>query len=122
MALSMHSLSAKSVLGSRADLKERSPVAAKAIRAPVLVKAQQQDAVSVLPAQHSASRDIPAETAANANRLQAMSRRAALGALAGVAALVSRTGPSEAAFGDAANVFGRTTNKSGISVNFAPAA
>lgn len=42
-----------------------------------------------------------------------MSRRAALGLLAGAAALVSRTGPSEAAFGDAANVFGRTTNKSG---------
>lgn len=44
---------------------------------------------------------------------QAVSRRAALGLLAGAAALVSKTGPSEAAFGDAANVFGRTTNKSG---------
>lgn len=44
---------------------------------------------------------------------QAVSRRAALGLLAGAAALVTKTGPSEAAFGDAANVFGRTTNKSG---------
>lgn len=47
------------------------------------------------------------------NEPQAVSRRAALGLLAGAAALVTRTGPSEAAFGDAANVFGRTTNKSG---------
>lgn len=45
---------------------------------------------------------------------QAVSRRAALGLLAGAAALVTRTASSEAAFGDAANVFGRTTNKSGI--------
>lgn len=49
MALSMHSLSAKGVLSGRsAELKERSPVVAKAIRAPVVVRAQQQqDAVSV---------------------------------------------------------------------------
>lgn len=46
-----------------------------------------------------------------------MSRRAALSLLAGAAALVSRTGPSEAAFGDAANVFGRTTNKSGVQIH-----
>jgi len=90
MALSMHSLSAKGVLSGRsAELKERSPVVAKAIRAPVVVRAQQQQDAAV-------------------------SRRAALSLLAGAAALVSRTGPSEAAFGDAANVFGRTTNKSGF--------
>lgn len=43
-----------------------------------------------------------------------MGRRAALGMLAGVAALATQVKPSEAAYGDAARVFaGRVTNKSG---------
>jgi hypothetical protein len=42
-------------------------------------------------------------------------RRAALGALAGAAALVSGAAPSFAEFGESANVFGKVTNKSGFS-------
>jgi len=42
------------------------------------------------------------------------SRRAAMGVLAGVAALAAGAAPSQAAYGDAANVFGRVTNKSGV--------
>jgi hypothetical protein len=34
--------------------------------------------------------------------------------LAGVAALAGVSAPSQAAFGDAANVFGKITNKSGV--------
>ncbi len=41
-------------------------------------------------------------------------RRAALGALAGAAALVSSASPASAEFGDSANVFGKVTNKSGF--------
>jgi hypothetical protein len=41
------------------------------------------------------------------------SRRAAMGVLAGVAALAAGAAPSQAAYGDAANVFGKVTNKSG---------
>jgi hypothetical protein len=41
------------------------------------------------------------------------SRRAAMGMLAGVAALAAGAAPSQAAYGDAANVFGKITNKSG---------
>ncbi|KAI8474828.1 MAG: hypothetical protein J3K34DRAFT_517910 [Monoraphidium minutum] len=43
-----------------------------------------------------------------------MSRRAALGMAAGVAALASSAAPSLAAYGDGANVFGKVTNKSGF--------
>ena len=43
----------------------------------------------------------------NSLSLQQMARRSALGLMAGAAALLSKTKPSEAAFGDAANVFGR---------------
>ena len=39
--------------------------------------------------------------------LQQVARRSALGLMAGAAALLTRTKPSEAAFGDAANVFGK---------------
>lgn len=42
----------------------------------------------------------------------AQTRRAAMGVLAGVAALAAAS-PSQAAFGDAANVFGKVTNKTG---------
>ena len=41
------------------------------------------------------------------------SRRATLGSLAGAAALLSSVAPSMAAFGDAANVFGKVTNTTG---------
>jgi len=43
-----------------------------------------------------------------------VSRRAAMGVLAGVAALAAGAQPSQAAFGDAANVFGKVTNQSGF--------
>lgn len=36
-----------------------------------------------------------------------------MGVLAGVAALAAGAAPSQAAYGDAANVFGKITNKSG---------
>jgi len=45
---------------------------------------------------------------------QAMSRRAALGLLASTAGLLATAQPSLAGYGDAANVFGRTTNKTGF--------
>ncbi len=38
--------------------------------------------------------------------LQNVARRSALGLMAGAAALLTRTGASQAAFGDAARVFG----------------
>jgi hypothetical protein len=44
---------------------------------------------------------------------RAQSRRAAMGVLAGAAALAAGAAPSQAAYGDAANVFGKVTNKSG---------
>lgn len=49
------------------------------------------------------------------------SRRAAIGMLAGVAALAGVSAPSQAAFGDAANVFGKITNKSGVQMDSAEA-
>ncbi len=44
------------------------------------------------------------------------SRRGALGMLAGAAALITRTEPSQAAYGEAANVFGKSANVSGACV------
>lgn len=45
---------------------------------------------------------------------QAVARRAALGLMAGAVALIANTPPSEAAFGEAARVFGgKATNTSG---------
>jgi hypothetical protein len=41
------------------------------------------------------------------------SRRSALGLLAAGAALVTRVDPSQAAYGESANIFGKTTNKAG---------
>eukprot|EP00195_Chlamydomonas_chlamydogama_P010293 CAMPEP_0202892868 /NCGR_PEP_ID=MMETSP1392-20130828/2542_1 /ASSEMBLY_ACC=CAM_ASM_000868 /TAXON_ID=225041 /ORGANISM="Chlamydomonas chlamydogama, Strain SAG 11-48b" /LENGTH=254 /DNA_ID=CAMNT_0049576983 /DNA_START=75 /DNA_END=839 /DNA_ORIENTATION=- len=61
-----------------------------AVRAPLVVRAQ-KDSVEV---------DV--------------SRRATLASLAGAAALLSGAAPSFAAYGDAANVFGRKTNQSGF--------
>lgn len=47
MALSMHTLSAKaSFVGKTAELASSTVGSAKAVRVPVLVRAQQQDAVS----------------------------------------------------------------------------
>lgn len=89
MAFAMQALSSKTAfVGKTVEVRSAPVVSGKALRAPVVVKAQQQDA--------------------------AVSRRAALGLLAGAAALVTKNAPAEAAFGDAANVFGRTTNKSGF--------
>lgn len=50
--------------------------------------------------------------ASNAN--VEMPRRAALGMLAGVAALATGAAPSFAAYGDSANIFGKVTNTSGV--------
>lgn len=47
---------------------------------------------------------------------RAQTRRATMGVLAGVAALAAGAAPSQAAYGDAANVFGKVTNKSGAPV------
>lgn len=74
-------------LGNAQQLRSQQSTA-KVCRAPVAVKAQSQE--------------------------QQMARRSALGLMAGAAALFSRTNPSEAAFGDAANVFGRATNTTGF--------
>lgn len=47
MALSMHTLSAKgSFVGKTAELASPAAASAKALRVPVVVRAQQQDAVS----------------------------------------------------------------------------
>ncbi|WIA42873.1 hypothetical protein OEZ86_008796 [Tetradesmus obliquus] len=43
-----------------------------------------------------------------------VTRRAAIGMLAGVAALAGQVAPSQAGYGDAANVFGKVTNQSGF--------
>jgi len=45
---------------------------------------------------------------------QSIARRSTLGLLAGAAALLTKTGASQAAFGDAANVFGKATNTTGF--------
>ena len=45
--------------------------------------------------------------------LSQASRRSALGLLAAGAALVTRADPSQAAYGESANIFGKTTNKAG---------
>jgi hypothetical protein len=74
-------------VGKTAELRQRSAAPAAA-RVPIVVRAQQEETVA--------------------------SRRAALGLLAGAAALVSGSSPSYAGYGDAANVFGRVTNKSGF--------
>lgn len=74
-----------SVLGQTSELKARS-APTTAARCPVIVRAQQQES----------------------------SRRSALGFLAAGAALVSRTEPSQAAYGEAANVFGKASNNAGF--------
>lgn len=43
-----------------------------------------------------------------------VSRRAGLGMLAAGAALLTRTAPSEAAYGEAANIFGSAGNQAGV--------
>ncbi|KIZ07080.1 hypothetical protein MNEG_0869 [Monoraphidium neglectum] len=75
--------------------------------------AKQQITVGKAPtARKSATRVVVcrASKAADAE----MPRRAALGMLAGVAALATGAAPSFAAYGDSANVFGKVTNKSGF--------
>jgi len=49
-----------------------------------------------------------------AQAVEPVNRRAAIGLLAGAAALIARPQGAEASFGDSANVFGRVTNKSGF--------
>jgi hypothetical protein len=85
MALSMTANLRSVVLGQTQELRAR-PAASSAARCPVVVRAQQQEA----------------------------SRRSALGLLAAGAALVTRADPSQAAYGESANIFGKTTNKAGF--------
>jgi hypothetical protein len=88
MAASMKALNAKTAfVGKTTELRARAS-SSSVSRAPVVVRAQAEEA--------------------------ALGRRAALGVLAGAAALVTRTLPSEAAYGEAANVFGKATNTSGF--------
>jgi hypothetical protein len=84
-------LSAKSVAGSSAKLATRKANKSTAVRMPVVVRAQKENV------------EAPE-----------MTRRAAMGMLAGVAAMVAGASPSQAAYGDAANVFGKITNTSGF--------
>jgi hypothetical protein len=87
----MAALQARSfTAGSSAKLAKKGTRAA-AVRAPVVVRAQKQNVEAA-----------------------EVSRRAAIGMLAGVAALATGAAPSQAAYGDAANVFGKVTNKSGF--------
>lgn len=74
-------------LGNAQQLRAKQSTG-KACRTPLAVKAQSQE--------------------------QQIARRSAIGLMAGAAALLTRTKPSEAAFGDAANVFGRATNTTGF--------
>lgn len=85
----MQTLNAKTAfVGQTASLRPRAQKAAAA-RAAVVVRAQQED--------------------------PALGRRAALGLLAGAAALATGVNSSEAAYGDAARVFAsKVTNKSGF--------
>lgn len=85
----MQTLNAKTAfVGQTASLRPRAQKATQA-RAAVVVRAQQEET--------------------------ALGRRAALGLLAGAAALATRVNPSEAAYGDAARVFAsKATNKSGF--------
>lgn len=83
-------LSSKTAFGSSAKLSKKAGRTA-AVRAPVVVRAQKEHA----------------ETAE-------VTRRSAMGLLAGVAAMAAGAAPSYAAYGDSANVFGRITNKSGF--------
>lgn len=90
MAYTMQALNLKTAtFGSTKDLRARSSSRASATRCVVSVRAQQEEV--------------------------AVARRAALGMLAGAAALIANSNPALAAYGDAARVFGRApTNKSGF--------
>jgi len=80
-------LSTKSVAGASAKVACKK---ASSVRMPVVVRAQRENV------------EAPE-----------MTRRAAMGMLAGVAAMAAAA-PSKAAYGDAANVFGKVTNQSGF--------
>jgi hypothetical protein len=85
MALSMKANLRSPMLGQTSELKARS-AATSAARCPVVVRAQQQETT----------------------------RRSALGLLAAGAALVTRADPSQAAYGESANIFGKQSNKAGF--------
>jgi hypothetical protein len=81
----MQALNKSATFGRTAELKARSPAPA-AVRCAVVVRAEQIE----------------------------VSRRAGLGMLAAGAALLTRTAPSEAAYGESANIFGKATNTAGF--------
>lgn len=87
MAAAMKALNVKTAFsGSKIEL--RSSSSSKTVRAPVAVRAQQE---------------------------QGIDRRSALGLVAAAAALVTRVAPSQAGYGDSARVFAsKITNKSGF--------
>lgn len=84
MVAMMQTLNKGAVFKQTAELKG-SRTSSAAVRCPVVVRAQQE-----------------------------VSRRAGLGMLAAGAALLTRTAPSEAAYGEAANIFGKAGNQAGF--------
>ena len=121
-------LQKKSVLGAKVAAPRSSRVSS------VVVRAQKPEEVSTVsiesPDRKSLpstcpqwiriprSRVIPAALKKYSTHFLLQSRRAALGAFAGAAALVSGAAPSLAAFGDSANVFGRVRTCSRYSSSY----
>ncbi|CAG9464358.1 unnamed protein product [Pedinophyceae sp. YPF-701] len=68
----------------------------------------------VIIAQQKATRSVRPRAVAARAQSEDVSRRAALAGFAGVAALVLKGDAAQAAYGEGANVFGKTTNKSGF--------
>jgi len=86
MAMNVISAGKSAFLGTSTQLRVKETP--KVARASIVVRAQQEE--------------------------KAIARRSALGLVAGAAALFTKVSASEAAFGDAANVFGKATNTSGF--------
>jgi len=78
------------------------------------VKLGQTSEVRARPTSVPAARRSVAVRAQAQQQNEQPSRRAALGLLAGAAALVAQPEPSQAAYGEAANVFGKASNVSGF--------
>ena len=109
MVLSLHS---KAACGSRVQAAPKASRPA-VVRAAVVVKAQaNQEVVSMIVGDPRLWPCLCVECDEDPRLVQ--DRRAALGFVAGAAAMLAGASPSQAAFGDSANVFGKITNKSGF--------
>ena len=138
----MQALNKSAAFGRTAELKARSP-APVAVRCPVVVRAEQVEVRDppclsrctpgsgrVVPSQYDTmlppampittgcdERNKCRHPVADVDRRRQVasqvSRRAGLGMLAAGAALLTRTAPSEAAYGESANIFGKATNTAG---------